>query len=64
MKYYIWRQCGRKKRYKNEHDANYFRKLFEKEREKKLDYYWCEFCNGYHLTSRESYSYYPVSVVV
>ena len=48
-----WRQCGRKKRYKDEHTANKYRKLFEKERGKKLDYYWCTYCNGYHLTSSE-----------
>lgn len=61
MKYSIWRQCGSKRRYRDEHTANKFRKLFEKERGKKLDYYWCEYCRGYHLTSKESYLafYYP-----
>ena len=49
-----WRQCGRKKRYRDEHTANHFRKMFEQERGKKLDYYWCRYCNGFHLTSRES----------
>ena len=52
MKGSIWRQCGRKKRYRNEHDANIYRKSFERERGQKLDYYWCSFCNGFHLTSR------------
>ena len=63
MKYNIWRQCGSKRRYRDEHTANHFRKLFEKERGKKLDYYWCEYCKGYHLTSKESYLafYYPKS---
>ena len=49
-----WRQCGRKKRYRDEHAANHFRKIFEQERGKKLDYYWCRYCNGFHLTSQES----------
>ncbi len=54
MVYKIWRQCGRKKRYRDEHTANQYRKLFERERGKKLDYYWCCYCRGYHLTSSAS----------
>lgn len=63
MVYKIWRQCGRKKRYRDEHTVNKYRKMFEKERGKKLDYYWCEYCNGFHLTSSESFmeKYYAVS---
>ncbi len=49
----MWNQCGRKKRYRDEHTANHFRKLFEQERGKKLDYYWCTYCKGYHLTSTQ-----------
>ena len=52
----VWWQCGRKKRYRDEHTANYFRKLFERERGKKLDYYWCGYCNGFHLTSNVEYA--------
>ncbi len=47
----VWRQCGRKKRYRDEHTANHYRKIFEHERGKRLDYYWCQHCNGFHLTS-------------
>lgn len=47
----IWRQCKRKNRYRDEHTANYYRRKFEQERGKKLDYYWCPYCNGFHLTS-------------
>ena len=63
MVYKIWRQCGSKKRYRDEHAANKYRKIFERERGKKLDYYWCEYCKGFHLTSKESYleNYYAVS---
>ena len=49
----IWRQCKRKNRYRDEHAANYYRRKFEQERGKKLDYYWCPYCNGFHLTSAE-----------
>lgn len=49
-----WRQCGCKKRYKDEHAANKYRKIFENERGIKLDYYWCCYCNGFHLTSSEA----------
>ena len=49
----IWRQCKRKNRYRDEHTANYYRRKFEQERGKKLDYYWCPYCNGFHLTSAE-----------
>ena len=52
----IWRQCKSKNRYKDEHTANQFRKKCERERGVKLDYYWCEHCRGFHLTSRV-YSY-------
>jgi hypothetical protein len=27
------------------------KKTCERNRGKKLDYYWCEICGGYHLTS-------------
>lgn len=46
-----WKQCGRKNRYRDEHTANYYRKMFERQRGTKLDYYWCSHCNGFHLTS-------------
>lgn len=49
----IWRQCKRKNRYRDEHTANYYRRIYERERGKKLDYYWCPYCNGFHLTSVE-----------
>jgi hypothetical protein len=29
--------------------------MFERERGTKLDYYWCNYCNGFHLTSKESF---------
>jgi hypothetical protein len=67
MTYKAWRQCGRKNRYRDEHAANHFRKIFESKRGKKLYYYWCEYCNGFHLTSRESYltgSLYECEVVL
>lgn len=50
----VWMQCGRKRRYRYKHTINQYRKLFEKARGKKLDYYWCVYCNGYRLTSSES----------
>ena len=49
----IWKQCKRKNRYRDEHTANLYRRKFEQERGKKLDYYWCPYCNGFHLTSAE-----------
>ena len=55
MTYKEWRQCGRKRRYRDEHVANIYRKMFEKERGTRLDYYWCEYCKGFHLTSMTDY---------
>ncbi len=55
MTYQVWRQCGRKKRYRDEHTVNFYRKIFERERGKKLFYYWCEHCKGFHLTKTEFY---------
>ena len=46
-----WNQCRKKNRYRDEHTANLFRKKCEAERGVKLDYYWCAYCNGFHLTS-------------
>ena len=48
-----WNQCRKKKRYRDEHTVNIYRKKFEEARGTKLDYYWCAYCNGYHLTSEE-----------
>jgi hypothetical protein len=48
-----WRMCGSKKRYRDEHNANLYRKICERERGIKLDYYWCPHCKGYHLTSTQ-----------
>jgi len=28
--------------------------MYERERGKKLDYYWCHFCGGFHLTSMDA----------
>ena len=47
-----WNQC-RKKRYRDEHTVNIYRRKFEEARGTKLDYYWCAYCNGFHLTSEE-----------
>lgn len=49
----IWNQCGRKNRYRDEHTANYYCRVLGEERGVKLDYYWCAYCNGFHLTSGE-----------
>lgn len=55
MKKSIWRQCTSKRRYKDEHTANHYRKMYQRERGKQLDYYWSVYCRGYHLTSTESH---------
>lgn len=47
----IWHQCKSKNRYRDEHTANYYRRMYEMQREIKLEYYWCSYCNGFHLTS-------------
>ncbi len=53
MKRNLWRQCKSKNRYRDEHTVNCYRRMYERERGKKLDYYWCANCNGFHLTSTE-----------
>lgn len=35
----IWKQCKSKNRYRDEHAANYYRRLDERERGKKLNYF-------------------------
>lgn len=49
----VWNMCGKKKRYRDEHSANQYRKKAEAERGKSFDYYWCPYCKGFHLTSEE-----------
>ena len=51
MSWNLWNQCKRKKRYRDEYQASYYCKLFWKERGTKLDFYWCRYCEGFHLTS-------------
>lgn len=51
MKKSIWNMCKRKTRYRDEHTVNYYRKKYEILRGKKLDYYYCPCCKGFHLTS-------------
>lgn len=51
MKKREWKTCGKKIRYRDEHSANQYKKKCERERNVKLDYYWCPYCKGYHLTS-------------
>ena len=49
----VWRMCKKKKRYRDEHMANYYKRICERERGTKLDYYWCPHCHGFHLTSTD-----------
>lgn len=53
MKKGVWKMCGSKHRYRDEHAVNYFKRMCEQQRGQKLDYYWCPHCKGYHLTSAE-----------
>lgn len=47
-----WKGCGSKRRYRDENLVRKVMKLREKESGIKLDYYYCQNCNGYHLTSK------------
>ena len=42
-----YRGCARKKRYKTEEEAK------RKAKEYKMQYYYCNLCNGYHLTKQK-----------
>lgn len=46
----VWRQCGKKKRYKDESDARAVLRKCKERRGVDLDYYYCVYCKGYHLT--------------
>lgn len=48
----IGRQCKIKKRYRNEHEVRQKIKQCLKYRNTELDFYFCECCKGYHITSR------------
>ena len=54
----VYRSCARKKRYRTPGDAmEGIRHAKQIRKCDYLDYYFCSFCNGYHLTSREGYKY-------
>lgn len=56
-----WKQCKSKQRYRDEHTANFYRRVCEQKRGHKLDYYWCPNCHGFHLTSLiTDVNYYPM----
>ena len=42
-----YRSCARKKRYKTEKEAS------AKAKEYRMNYYFCDICKGYHLTSQD-----------
>lgn len=48
-----WRSCGKKKRYRDEKAAREMIRKIHGKRDTYLDYYYCTYCNGYHLTSKE-----------
>lgn len=47
----VYRQCGKKTRYKDESAVRAVKKKCEAARGEKLDWYYCSYCKGYHLTS-------------
>lgn len=51
-KKYLGRECKGKKRYSSEHDVRQTIKTCQKYRDVQLDFYYCENCLGYHITSR------------
>lgn len=63
MSYSIWRQCKSKRRYRDEHTVNYYKKRCQRARGQELAYYWCHVCNGFHLTS-STFCYYADDVVL
>lgn len=48
-----WNQCGKKKRYRDEHTVNLYRRKYEIKYGVKADYYWCSCCKGFHITTEE-----------
>ena len=48
----IYRQCGKKVRYRTEHDARVYANRCETVRGARLRVYACPICNGWHITSR------------
>lgn len=53
----IYRQCGKKKRYRSEHEARLIANRGEAARGTKLRVYACPLCGGYHITSQNFRSY-------
>ena len=49
----ISRQCSQKRRYPNEGNATGAINKIRRERKKRLSAYYCIYCAGWHLTSKE-----------
>ena len=49
-----------KRRYRDEHEARQAIKSCQKSRDVALDFYYCDFCKGYHLTKRMELPWYEV----
>ena len=47
-----YNSCKRKVRYRTEGEALKALHKCKQKRDAELDYYYCEFCNGFHLTKR------------
>ena len=48
----IWRQCKKKRRYRDENEVRKMMKIRQNASGQRLDYYFCEYCKGYHLTHK------------
>lgn len=49
-----WRQCEKKKRYRDESEVRAVMRKRMKEADVKLDFYYCTYCKGYHLTHKKT----------
>lgn len=52
QKHSEYMSCKRKTRYRTSGEAQHMCSRIFKSTGKQMDYYYCDFCRGYHLTSR------------
>ena len=52
-----YKSCGRKIRYRSETDVLRALKSCRRKRGQELDYYYCDHCGGWHLTSRLDFNW-------
>lgn len=57
----LYQSCKRKVRYRDTAEVLKALRKCKQKRGDELDYYYCDYCHGYHLTSKMEFDFYGTS---